>query len=286
MSSAEIVSALVEQCVELGRATPYKESDTRFATEPFIRWSLLTAALDPDLEEMFTTRNIEMFIQQAKTTYAAGSLGNIRSRLFRIAERIADPHDRRPPVVALPPANPAKPYTPQEVATMMSWANTRATAKRRDSALNLLSLGLGGGLSTNEIGNLRHGDVSVVDGATWLHVPGQRERDVVLVQRWADSLILHPGADPDQFVFRPDRATNWRNVVSNFVNGVPHEVRPQPQRLRATWIVGHLSRGVNVVVLLRAAGVDSLEAFTRYLSFVQEPERDVAVTSLRGSSRP
>lgn len=280
-----MVSTLVESCVELGRATPYRESDTRFATEPFIRWSLLTAGLEPELEEIFTTRNIEMFIQDAKTTYAAGSLGNIRSRLFRIAERIADPQDRRPPVAALPQANPARPYTPRDIAAMMSWANTRATEKRRVSAVNLLSVGFGAGLSTTEIGGLRHADVELRDGATWLHVSGARERDVVMVQRWADLLRWDGAEQQAQFVFRPDRSVNSRNVVSSFVDAAPREVRPQPQRMRATWIVRHLERGVNVAVLLRAAGVDSLESFTRYLSFVQEPDPEDAVTSLRGSSR-
>lgn len=280
-----MVNTLVESCVELGRATPYRESDTRFATEPFIRWSLMTAGLDPELEEIFTTRNIEMYIQDVKTMYAAGSLGNIRSRLFRIAERIADPQDRRPPVAALPQASPARPYTPRDIAAMMSWANTRTTEKRRVSAVNLLSLGFGAGLSTTEIGSLRHADIEVKDGATWLHVSGVRERAVVMVQQWADLLTRDDIRDRTQFVFRPDRSVNSRNVVSSFVDAAPRAVRPQPQRMRATWVVGHLNGGVNVVVLLKAAGVDSLEAFTRYLSFVQEPEPKAAVTSLRGSSR-
>jgi hypothetical protein len=48
-------------------------------------------------------------------------------------------------------------------------------------------------------------------------------------------------------------------------------VMPQSQRMRSTWITQHLSAGTNVRVLVRAAGVESLEAFTRYLRFVHEP---------------
>jgi hypothetical protein len=50
-------------------------------------------------------------------------------------------------------------------------------------------------------------------------------------------------------------------------------VRPTSQRLRATWIVHHLDAGVPVVTLMRAAGVESLESFTRYVRFVAaDPE--------------
>ena len=44
--------------------------------------------------------------------------------------------------------------------------------------------------------------------------------------------------------------------------------------MRATWIVTHLTAGSPVKALVEAAGVDSLEALTRYLRFV--PDADVA----------
>ncbi len=44
--------------------------------------------------------------------------------------------------------------------------------------------------------------------------------------------------------------------------------------MRATWMVTHLTAGSPVKALVEAAGVDSLEALTRYLRFV--PDADVA----------
>lgn len=282
MPRNQAINGLIDACVVLGHSTTYSETDIRFAAEPFVRWAVSILGVDPDLEELFTTRNIEQFVHASKGAYSTGVLGNVRSRLFRLAERIADPHDRRPPVTALPAANPSKPYKEREIAAMLSWANSQRTPKRRASARNLLALGLGAGLSTSEIANLRNGDVTARDAETTVRVTGARAREVVMLRVWADELTLDDLADAERYVFRPDRHTSWRNVVSNFVGRLPDDARPQPQRLRATWIVGHLSRGVNVSVLMRAAGVDSLEALTRYVQFVDEPAPDLARISLLG----
>jgi hypothetical protein len=45
--------------------------------------------------------------------------------------------------------------------------------------------------------------------------------------------------------------------------------------MRTTWIVNHLQRGTPVKPLMRAAGVESLEAFTRYVDFLRSlPDSD------------
>lgn len=104
-----------------------------------------------------------------------------------------------------------------------------------------------------------------------------------MLQQWADELLLDDAVRAERYIFRPDRQGTWRNVVSNFVSSVPREVRPQPQRLRATWIVSHLDAGTNVLTLMRAAGVDSLEAFTRYIRFVAEPAPEAQRAELSGA---
>ncbi len=284
---ATSVAHIIQQCVELGRRTPYSETDIRFAVVPFLRWTVLEAGMDPELDELFSTRTIEQYVQSAARDYSAGVLGNIRTRLFRLAEQIGDPDGRRVPISALPPANPAKPYGRREIASMMSWANTHATPSRRASAINLLALGLGAGLSTSEIASLRWRHVTFEGNDVVLLVHGARERSVVMVRRWAHEIIPNNDGDPDGFLFRPDRETSWRNVVSNFVSRLPKDIRPQPQRLRATWIVAHLNAGTNVITLMRAAGVDSLEAFTRYTGFAEasDSRREFSELTMHSSPR-
>lgn len=271
---------LASECARLGLATPYSEAEIRFAVIPFLRWALGPAGFDPDLEVIFTTRNIERFITAAMEHYSKGSLGNLRGRLFRIAERIADPRDRRRPVKALPSADPAMPYTAAEVAALRSWAWTQ-TGERSVSARNLLALGLGAGLSTSEITNLRLEDVEQREH-TSIAIRGARPRVVTMLDLWVSDLTVADD-EPHKFVFRPSRRSTSKNVVSHFVSRAPGPLRPQPQRLRATWIVRHLEAGTNVVTLMSAAGVDSLEAFTRYVGFVSVPDE---TSSQRQLARP
>ena len=66
-----------------------------------------------------------------------------------------------------------------------------------------------------------------------------------------------------------------KNLIANFVDKTtPGSVRANAQRMRSTWLVTHLSSGSPPKALVEAAGVDSLEALTRFLRFV--PDLDPA----------
>jgi len=54
--------------------------------------------------------------------------------------------------------------------------------------------------------------------------------------------------------------------------------------MRSTWITTQLSAGTHVRTLVAAAGVDSLEAFTRYLGFVDPAPEATAIHQLAHAS--
>jgi len=83
-------------------------------------------------------------------------------------------------------------------------------------------------------------------------------------------------------MFRENHVAFYQTLISGFVDrSDTSRVHPQTQRLRATWIVRHLAAGTPVVELMQAAGVESLEAFTRYVKFVPRVSRRVARDALR-----
>lgn len=91
------------------------------------------------------------------------------------------------------------------------------------------------------------------------------------------------GTASDELAFCSGRTGVHRNFVTNFVaktSGVG--LKPQLQRLRATWIVHHLAAGTPAVPFMQAAGVQSLEALTRYLRFVPDVDLAEARRKLRG----
>lgn len=273
------IEHLIHEALRVQARTPYSERELTIALRPFLTWAVDIAGLEPDLKLLMTRRVIELFTLASKGGISDASRGNFRSRLLRVSEALAGGRGGIR-LSALPAAQAPAPYSSGDVAALLSWAATRATPEGRRNAEVLLALGLGGGLTASEIGELRESDVCVDADGICLDVHGTRERDVILVRSWATRLRghLHGGAD---YVFRPGRTKSWPNVITSFVGPVGPDTRPQTQRMRATWIVRHLEAGTNVVALMRASGVESLEAFTRFVQYVRPPEISVAREMLR-----
>jgi hypothetical protein len=283
----ETVEQLIDEIVDRCDAhTPYTRVELRHTATRFILWATQAAGLDPDPVRLLTRRNIERFTRTALDEYTPASRGNMRSRLLRMSERILDPDDRAVRLAALAPADPLRPYGKTEITALHSWAEAQVSPVRRRNAIILLALGFGAGLSAAEIAEARTADARDTGELLQIVVRGKRPRTIPVIYRWADELratgILTQPAD--SYLFRNQRATTWPNVISSWLDQgrKPGPVWLQPQRMRSTWIVTHLTAGTNVRLLVRAAGVDSLEAFTRYLDFVDEPDLDTATRQLTG----
>lgn len=169
---------------------------------------------------------------------------------------------------------------------MRSWAAGQVTPTARRDAITLLALGAGAGLATEDIDGLTAGMVTVSDAGVLLSVPGRRPRLVPVLAEWEEPIIAAAAVVPaDRPLFKDRRSMTAfnKNFVGNFVNrsaGVG--IKPSVQRLRATWIVGHLATSIPVVAFMAAAGVESLNAFSRYLCFVPDIDPAEGHRALRG----
>lgn len=172
-----------------------------------------------------------------------------------------------PVAAVLPPlaaASPSAPYTANEVDEVVRWANFQ-NDKDQPSALALITLGFGAGLPTRDLAMVAARDVAA--DARWIRVAG---RDVPVLDDWADELVarVHHAVDKNATLFRP--GTSWsKNVVTVFVaRSFASGMRPSTQRMRATWLVHHLSMGTPMQDLLAAAGLQSMDALVRYERFL------------------
>ncbi|QNK82060.1 hypothetical protein [Nakamurella sp. PAMC28650] len=173
--------------------------------------------------------------------------------------------------MALPPAGAAQPYTASEITSLRGWANGQNTAFRADTAQVLITLGLGAGLAALEIAGVRVGDITLDDEGVLIRVTGKRARTVPVLSQWESllSAIKATDAPADRFLLMPNRTGSYPNIINGFIaRSAGTQLQPQTQRMRATWIVTHLAAGTPVGPLLRAAGVDSLEAFTRFVPYL------------------
>jgi len=270
---AEIADFTLASVADTVDALPYDTADLNSATTRLVSWCWETAGLPLERQIVFRRDTIARFISVGCPELKAASRGNLRSQLLRMSEILTQTAPRR--LKALPPSDPSAPYSAEEIVSMRSWASNQSTSGRRANAGVLLALGAGAGLSASEIGELRVGEIQVDELGVLVNVTGSRARSVPVLREWEEALIERvTSADPGKYAFRENHTTFYPNLISNFVDrGHPTRVRLTTQRLRATWIVHHLDAGAPVGALVEAAGVESLEAFSRYLRFIAPQSR-------------
>jgi len=278
------ISAFVREVVDDSIGAPYDARRLLNTVMHHVAWGW-KAGLPLDRSELFNRSTIDASISLGFGHLSKGSLSTIRAQLLRVGERVA-PERSLQRLVVLPSSGVSVPYKAPQLAELNSWARFQRTEHKRKSALALVALGAGAGLSAGEVLSVRVGDIKEDEWGLLVKVVGSRARVVPLLEFWRPSLqTAIAGLAPIAFAFRPGNRTQQANSITNFIyksHGVG--LRPQSQRLRATWIVHHLQNATPVAVLLKAAGVDSLEAFTRYIPFLDLPAPVVERAQLHGNS--
>lgn len=276
--------------------TPYKHNELMLAVSRLVLWATETAGLPQDRSILFRREVIGRFISVGCPGQKPAARGTLRSQLLRVAEALLDPKLAPARLKPLPPADASRPYSAQDLLVLRSWAASQPTAGRRGSAEVLLALGAGAGLSAQEVARLLVADIEVDELGVLVHIREERTRTVPVLIEWETALRDRvEQLAPDKFAFRPGRQSSYVNVITHFVDrGHLPQIPVQSQRLRATWLVRQMNAGTPVGMLMKAAGVESLEALTRYVKFVEHMDTalarlalsnpDVHVTSVKGGS--
>jgi integrase len=261
----------------------YTEKQLYAVTARLALWAWQTASLPLEVDEIFSPQVIDRFTAIGLPQYTKAGRNTMRSRLRRMADVLLgpdrDPHRHRP----MGNSDPSAPYAEKEIAALLSWAGAQPSGERHSSAATLLAIGLGAGLSSREIAELRIGDITVDGDGVVVHVRGGRARRVPVLREWEDALVERvAGRDADAWAFREGQEGGNRNLVSDFVARTHGGFGPQARRMHATWIVTHLEMGTPLVPLLKAAGLREPEALGRFLPFVREVGEDDERELLRG----
>lgn len=281
---AEIAPFVRQAVSACEQKTPYSAGELLAASARLVHWCWQSAGLPLERDVVFRREVIAEYIAHGCPQMSRASAGNRRSQLLRMSELLLGPAHQVTRLAPMPPPDPTTPYTAAEVIALRSWADGQKTTYRQVNCHVLLGLGLGAGLSATEINDVEARHVHVDADGVLIEVVGSRARVVQVLAEWEPVLVQVASAAmrPDLFLFRPAREKTHRNLIGNFVDKTsPGRVRATAQRMRSTWIVTHLGAGTPVKALVEAAGVDSLEALTRFLRFVPELDTQVARRALR-----
>jgi hypothetical protein len=265
--------------------TPYRATSLLGTLSQYARWTWM-AGNPLDRQTVFARWLIEDFIANGcPRTWSASTRGNHRSRLFRMSEALFGPDAQTPLIAALPGSQPSTPYTPSELVTFRSWASGQATTQRRHDATVLLALAAGAGIGNADLANLRRKHITEADGGIDITIIGNRPRTVTVLAEWErDVRAAIENLEPEMLVFGENRWAPSKNAVNNFISKTSGQHKPNSQRLRATWIVHHLTANTPIKALMAAAGLNSFESFNRLIGFVPSPSPLLSRQLLRGNT--
>jgi integrase len=164
--------------------TPYREATLNVAAGRLAAWCWQSAGLPLERGLVFQRDTIARFIAVGCSEWKPAARGNLRSQLLRMSEVLLGRTASLRKLGALPPSDPANPYSNTELVQLRNWASSQSTQFRRTNAAVLLALGAGAGLSAAEIGELRVGDIRAGDEGVTVEVGGERARTVPVRRTW------------------------------------------------------------------------------------------------------
>jgi integrase len=224
-----------------------------------------------DTASLFTPEFIDRFITEGCAHLSGGTRLNYRSQLWRVGAAVVGHRLFPPRAVPLHRSELMSPYSKAEVTELVSWSKGRPTSSMRRDSWALLALGLGTGMRSEEITRAVGRDIREENGIVLVDVlgPGGRINRVVPVHHlWAGPVMELAYESGDRPYFRPDRTRILRGDVLGFIRRCAPDGPPKfnVQRLRITWLVGHLAAGTHLAALEEAAGV-AVGQLVKYLAF-------------------
>lgn len=271
----ERIQAFVREMVTVSvPARPFMADNRMAVVAQFAAWAdRIGLPLDADL--LFDPETIDRFLIEGPTHLKMGSRLNYRTQLWKVGRAVVGPELFPPKPPPMQRSEVLAPYDAAEITALVSWARGLSTEHRRRNARALLAVGLGAGLTPEEIQRLVGSDVRRDGGFVVVEVPGRRPRSVPVLKVWADEVWGTAQESGERPFFCPERRRIVRNDVLKFIEAVsePDGTRFTILRLRVTWIVYHLTVGTNLRLAETYAGVGAGQ-LVKYLHHVPLPEVD------------
>jgi integrase len=240
-----------------------------------------------ELAVLFDPETIDRYIREGCSQLTIGTRMNYRSQLWKFGEAVIGPEHFPPHPLPLRRSPTNTPYSDDEVTDLVAWSRGLRTLHMRRNAQGLLAIGLGTGLSSQEVSRLAGTDVREEDGLVLVDVIGKHARTVPVLRIWAPRVLELAEESGAKAFFLPDRTQITRGHVTAFIGRCSdrEEAAFNVQRLRITWMVTHLTAGTPLSALVRASGVTPAQ-LTKYLSFVPPLDDDLARRSLAQADGP
>lgn len=233
--------------------------------------------LNPATVFRYVTEEMDNF----KPSYRAQEMGRLQNLLLKIGDPDAS-YPRQP--VRRRATSEMEVYKPTEQTMFVSSCSNRSTARQRSNMRVLVGLGFGAGLTVSELNDVKAADIQPRGNHHVVYVPGARERVVPIRADWV-SILLQGLAErePDDYALLGYRheTLSTRLAVEMHLRA-PNEPHPTPSRMRSTWIVEHLTRGLRPDALAAIAGLGTADSFRIYVPRMPSYDLDDYLSLITG----
>lgn len=231
-----------------------------------------------DVEEVLDPDTVERFIRGLDKP--VHTVSDYRSRLRRMGPLLTRRAGWVPPPARLGRKSIVAPYPPEAVAQYEWIVAAQHTAYARRVGEGLLVLGLGAGLDGRWNVHVRPSDVEDLGFGLVVKVLRPARRVAVLAEFEFRLRDLVATCDTE-FLLCHNRADPRAERLSQLIQVPPGMQRLECNRLRATWLVGHLARSTRLPELLGAAGLEGANTLLDLFPYVTRLPEEEAFRHLR-----
>lgn len=228
-----------------------------------------------DLPSLLNSQAIEDYIRRGCRHISSGSRTSYRSDLRSVCRSAGSELDRSHNFNRIAARNVRAPYTLAEQQQLLTTINYQPRYENRNRLQVALALGLGAGIDSADLLEVRAGDIRDHQGdGIEVAVRGNIPRRVWLLHDFEDMIRmgLH-GMGPRTYVVTGTSKVN-KNSVNKLYSQVVHTGRNAPKieqaRLRNTWLIRLLQAPLPLALVMQAAGLKSGRTLADLVTYVSE----------------
>jgi site-specific recombinase XerD len=240
-------------------------------------------SLDP--KELLDPANIDRFVATGCPGLSQGSRATRRAVLRTLHRRYFGTAQIGPKSAFPKTDSPMAPYTDEELGEFIFWAENQSSEVNTRAAHVMLGLSGGAGLASEDAISVKVGDVRRSKGLMVVTVHGRRPRQVPVRPDFEHFIIMgKKGLPKESKLLLPHRERSARSKAANFIKESVGDNKPSFQRLRITWLIYWLERGIPLAALIKAFGVTELHSISRYMKWLPEPSEAQMLDTFRSFS--
>lgn len=234
----------------------------------FSTWAVTVTGCPVTPQRIFTQSHLDRYLRVGLASHSETYRFDVSRNIAKVAEVLTGVRLNK--LVRPRQTEAVAPHSTDDIARLVSWANTLSTPYKRHNARVLLALAGGAGFTAQQIMDAQVEDIEFTDRGAFATAHEPYERQVPVRTSWVRTLTEGIGTRTSGNAFRAYRLEEYPpHQLQQFISHNLGEVRPSVARLRSGWIVSLINAGLPLDVLLEVTGFTTPGSLRPYLRYAR-----------------